>query len=195
MDPMSRLRSRIADLLDSPTMRVLDVGAGPMTSLGKRHPVLGTKVDIVACDPLADEYSEILKSLGIVPPVRTVKAFGETLVCTFGPNVFDVAHAQNSLDHADDPMEIIRQMIGVVKPGGHVILFHHQCEAEKQKYFGLHSWNFDFDNNDLVLWRSDENINVSREVEKCGASVSARLDEDFVICAEILKREHWKGGE
>src|SRR5512135_2362239 len=53
----------------SPKCTVLDVGAGPLTLLGKVLP--GYDLDIVAVDPLADEYEKLLKLYDISPIVRT----------------------------------------------------------------------------------------------------------------------------
>lgn len=121
-------------------VRILDVGAGPATTLGKVWP--GKTVEIVAVDPLADRYDELLAKHAQVPPVRTLACFGEDVLERFGPASFDVVHACNSLDHSTDPIRCYRQMMGVLKPGGTLVTFHMPTEGESQNYEGLHQWNF-----------------------------------------------------
>ena len=56
------------------TVRILDVGAGPLTRIGKHWP--GRSLEIVAVDPLGDQYHMMLKRIGLRPivPVRTADA-------------------------------------------------------------------------------------------------------------------------
>src|ERR1700722_20359750 len=57
LDPERELESRFTDLINAPpgaTVRVLDVGAGPLCGLGPRWS--GRELAIRAVDPLADEY-------------------------------------------------------------------------------------------------------------------------------------------
>src|SRR4051794_5126905 len=65
----------ILDRLSGDAVRILDVGAGPLTSLGRRHP--SSSIEVVAVDPLAARYDELLAEAGVVPPVRTLPCRGE----------------------------------------------------------------------------------------------------------------------
>ncbi len=56
-------------------IRILDVGAGPLTVLGKR--LTGVQIDITAVDPLAGDYGTLLQRHGIAPPIRTQWCEGE----------------------------------------------------------------------------------------------------------------------
>jgi SAM-dependent methyltransferase len=145
LDPEAPLdEPELAQLVSAaPTdeVSILDVGAGPLTVLGKRHPEKSLRV--VPVDPLAVEYDRMLARAGIEPPVRTRFCFGEELLDRFGPEVFDFAYARNSLDHSADPLPIVRNMLAVVKKGGSVVLKHLPNEAERAHYDGLHRWNFD----------------------------------------------------
>ena len=53
-------------------LHILDVGAGPITSVGKRR--TGVDVHLTAVDPLADEYNALLDSLGQWLSVETLRA-------------------------------------------------------------------------------------------------------------------------
>jgi len=164
LDPATPLREHlIVDRLDdlpSPLVSILDVGAGPMTTLGKTHP--GKTLAITAVDPLAAEYDRLLERADLAPPVRTLACRGEDLLERFGPESFDVAYARNSLDHGDDPVLIIRNMVQLVKPGGLIVLRHYRTEAETELYSGLHQWNFEIEEHDFLLWSRWERHNLTR---------------------------------
>jgi SAM-dependent methyltransferase len=146
--------------LPGETASILDVGAGPMTTLGKTYP--GKTLTITAVDPLAGDYDRLLAKAGVVPPVRTLACRGEELLERFPPESFDVAYARNSLDHSDDPARVIANMVRLVKPGGWVALRHYRTEAETERYHGLHQWNFDIRGQDLFLWSQWAEHNLTR---------------------------------
>ncbi len=160
-DPNQPLIEPLAELVTAPsgsTIRVLDVGAGLITCVGKKLP--GYEVENTAVDALGDEYDGILERAGVVPPVRTQQCDSEKLVAKFGENVFDLAHARNTLDHSYDPVAAIRQMIMVLKPGGAAVLEHAPDEAEEENYHGLHQWNLRCENNRFIVWRNKTRIDV-----------------------------------
>jgi SAM-dependent methyltransferase len=169
-DPL--LRSEIERLAKN-DLSVLDVGAGPVTYMGFRYP--GTKLEIVAVDPLANEYARLLEAAGLEPPVRTLPVAGEALLHHFGPGRFDIAYAHNSLDHSVDPLRIIANMVGVVREGGSVILRHAQNEGQEQRYEGLHQWNFDVAQGDLIVWNTAVTVNVSSALQQ-QATVEAWIE-------------------
>ena len=171
------------------TVRILDVGAGPLTILGKRLP--GVSVEITAVDPLARDYNKLLDRYGIVPPLRTQWCEGEELGRTFPAGSFDFAYARNALDHAHDPLTVIAQMVTVVREGGWVILRHRPNEAEAAKYKGLHQWNFELRHGKRFWIRGKT---VSQDVGaslNAVAAVRATMDGIWLVCA-IRKRAHWE---
>lgn len=175
-DPQVEVVDRlITDRLDhvaSDPIKILDVGAGPASVVGVSYP--GKRLEVTATDPLADEYEQMLDAAGLEPPVRTMLCRGEDLLEHFGPNRFDFVYARNSVDHSVDPLTIIRNMVGVAKPGGFVLLRHYQNEGVSQDYEGLHQWNFDLRDDRLVLW----NPWVSHDLE-------TTLGDQVEISAEI----------
>ena len=76
------------------TVDVLDVGAGPVTRLGKAVP--GKRLRLVATDLLADAYNALIDERRVAPLLRTRYADAEKLFATFGRESFDVVHAQNT---------------------------------------------------------------------------------------------------
>jgi SAM-dependent methyltransferase len=151
---------RVLSELGVASPRVLDVGAGPITPLGRMFG--GTQIDLVAVDPLADRYNALLDELGIVTPIRTVKAEGERLLELFAPDSFDVACVTNALDHCYDPVVVIGQMIEVVRPGGKVLTDHYTNEGERRLYRGMHLWNIQERDGHLVIWNPDRSVDVTQ---------------------------------
>jgi SAM-dependent methyltransferase len=188
LNPAAPLREHlIADRLtdiSSATVSILDVGAGPMTTLGKTH--ANKTLAITAVDPLAADYDRLLEEGALTPPVRTLPCRGEDLIELFMLESFDVAYARNSLVHGDDPLLIIRNMVRLVRPGGLVVLRHYRTEGEIELYSGLHQWNFEIQDGDFLVWSRWARHNVTRilrrEVElECwyeGGSDHA----DWVVC-------------
>ena len=188
LDPSSQvadfMRSKIPD-----NAQVLDVGAGPLTAIGKWCG--NQNISITAVDPLAQQYDELLLKHGIIPLVRTILGYGEALHDQFGSDRFDYVYAQNSVDHSEDPLSVILEMISVAKPGCWIALLHHRNEGVRQGYDGMHEWNFDKSGDDLVMWKTGHVHNVThkvRHVAECKVSI---MDGNLVF-AEMRKK---KGGE
>jgi hypothetical protein len=178
----------VASLLDriaEPTVSLLDVGAGPLSVLGKTHP--GKTLKITATDPLADDYNRILRDAGISPPVTTLPCRGEELCARFPPGGFDIAFSQNALDHSIDPARVIDAMVELVGTGRYVVLRHRRREGRSENYWGLHQWNFDVEGGNFVLWRARrERLDMTRRLGPV-AAVQAEVRGDWVVCV-ITKR-------
>jgi SAM-dependent methyltransferase len=162
---------------------ILDVGAGPLTWLGYRYP--GKRLTIVPVDPLADEYDLLLRAAGLEPPIRTIRVAGEDLLERFGPESFDIAYATNALDHSADPLAIISNMVTVVRPGGTVILRHKRNEGQSARYSGLHQWNFDAVDDNLLLWNEAVEVNVGSALAG-DAATTAWLEDNEVIARLVV---------
>jgi len=162
---------------------ILDVGAGPLTTVGRTY--ADKELAITAVDPLADDYDRILAEAGVTPPVRTRRGEGEKLLELFQPASFDVAYSANALDHSYDPLRVIGNMVAVVKPGGVVLLRHRRNEAESKDYLGLHQWNFDVQAGRFVIWNQDVSHDVA-EALAGRADVTAREEGGQVTC--VLRR-------
>jgi len=152
------LRQDLANLLLSTgkkRFRVLDVGAGPLTTLGCL--MNGVSLEIVPVDALAGWYDCILADAGIDPPVKTIFGIMETLDLQFGPDIFDLAFSENAIDHCHDPMTALNAMMFVTKPGGWIACECYANEGEANKYNVFHQWNICEDGGRLVLWGKDKN--------------------------------------
>jgi SAM-dependent methyltransferase len=138
--PIQEHVARYIDLLPRDPVHILDVGAGPLTKLGKVHRT--KNIRITATDLLATEYGRVLEQFGIKPLVRTIFADAENLVDQFGRDSFDIVHGQNCIDHTSNPMKAIEQMIATTKPNGFTILLHAENEGQDKRYEQLHKWDF-----------------------------------------------------
>ncbi len=167
LDPQLPLDGRIVALLERVSASaeeydVLDVGSGPLTSLGKTIP--GKTVRLRAVDPLAPEYDKMLAEQNLTPPVRTEECKGEELSGKFDKSTFDLVYARNCMDHSIDPVLAFREMLAVTKPGGLVYLEHWPNEGETEEYRGLHQWNFDCQDGEFVVWNPKRRQVVSEEL-------------------------------
>lgn len=133
--------------------KILDVGAGPVTVLGKV--LQGTELNITAIDPLAKEYQQLFESNNIKPAVETVYGEAENLLAYFLPASFSFVYSRNALDHSYNPLNSIQKMIRVCCPGGFVVIENVINAGLNENYKGLHQWNFMPVDNDLVIWTSN----------------------------------------
>lgn len=164
MNSQTRLEPHIEKLLPMDEVFILDVGAGPLTCLGKISE--GRCVNLTAVDPLAATYDKLLAKYRLNPPIKTIYGKAENLLDIFSKNRFDLVHARNCIDHSFDPLRAFRQMVEVAKPGGFVIALHEINEGENEGYVGLHQWNFFTENGDFLIGnREGKTINVSAELK------------------------------
>jgi hypothetical protein len=87
-DPTAPMRDPLVKFLiaqiPEETVSIIDVGAGPLTALGKTYP--GKTLRITATDPLADEYVRIMQEAGMEPPVRPIAFRAKDLLDRFRPS-------------------------------------------------------------------------------------------------------------
>ena len=165
-------------------VRILDVGAGPVTELGAQWE--GREVEIVAVDPLADPYAELLKKYSICPPVRTINGAGEHLARQFGPESFHFVYARNSLDRSLDPIECYRQILQVLRPGCSLVSLHEANNGERNNYEGVNQWNFSLNEKRLMVWNHSGNWELMDQLEGVG---SHRVEMDRNLIKLTLTRK------
>ena len=215
-DPARPLDGHLAPYVDrvaADHVRILDVGSGPLTKLGKTH--ASKRLEITPTDLLAHDYDRVLSELGLVPPVRTIHADAEQLVAQFGHDAFDVVHAQNCIDHTADPVRAIDEMVAVAKPGGWVVLFHAENEGQREQYNQLHQWNLTCEDGAFIIRdRVGRTVNVThrlaaqcdvecKRIAETPSTVPEGVDEadvprearpDAAILTAIHKRERGGAG-
>lgn len=153
---------------DPEHIRVLDVGAGPLTSLGDVWE--GKEVTILPIDPLADAYSKLMEEYAVTPPIRTLYGTGQDLVSQFGENSFDFIYASDSLDKTDDPIACYQQIMLVLKPGASAVTYHEANKAERHHYETVYQWNFSLKENRLLVWNHEGQWDVLEHLSNVGHS-------------------------
>lgn len=157
--PLSPYHCEMVDAVPRESVYVLDVGSGPISKLGKVHPQ--KRVSIFATDALADQYAKIIAKYGVEPPIRTIRAEAERLTEHFPHDSFDLVTAQNCIDHTFDPVEAVRQMILVARPGCRVALDHAENEADNEGWAGLHQWNFTIEQGHFIIRGRTTRVDVT----------------------------------
>jgi len=178
LDPDSPLQDDVRqhiDVADGARVRILDVGSGPLTTLGKTWP--GHEVEIVGVDPLADQYVQLLRERGLRPLTALVAGDAETLPTTFGEQRFDLVYSCNALDHCYDPITAVRRALELLTPGGKVVLRHMVREADHRDCQGLHQWNFWESAGDLMVESAWESLSLGQSLQAV-AAVRAYSVED-----------------
>ena len=164
--------------MPSQDIKVLDVGSGPMTIIGRYEE---KNLQITACDPLADAYNDLMEKYGVEPHVRPVFADCENLSIFFEHNYFDAVLCHNALDHSYNPLQGILQMTQVVKSGGCILLHHYENVAVLESYRGLHQWNFTIEDNDFIIWNRESRFSL-RETLGSKISISVAREGVFISC-------------
>lgn len=181
LDPECPFQPHLRPFLNVPadlTARVLDVGSGPLTKIGKKWD--SRKIEIVAVDPLADDYNAALQRIGVTPLVTTRRGEAERLTDLFPHAFFDLVSAVNCIDHSYDAVAAIRQMLLVTRPGAFVDLGHSINEAETQKYTGLHQWNFAGENGRFIVWRPGVRIDVLDQVAELVGEARVNASDNWI---------------
>jgi SAM-dependent methyltransferase len=179
-DPQSEVQALIGAYIKTGDELILDVGAGPLTIIGKMWN--GKRLKISACDALADQYNDLLKIHGIDPVVRTERCEMELLEEYYPHASFDIVFAQNSVDHSYDPLRAIIQMISICNYGGHVILRHEVNEGQNEGYKGLHQWNFFMDNGCFIIGTRDgQRVNVNNAVAGYNVTIDTTIEHGYII--------------
>jgi SAM-dependent methyltransferase len=161
----TKLQKEILELLPEPSKsKVLDVGSSPLSVVGN-YPGLS----LTLLDPLADKYKQLY------PASIVIKGSAENI--PFENNYFDLVFSSNALDHCQDPVKAIQEMIRVVKPGCWILFEVYRNEVINNNYEGPHQWNFQTNCGRLYL--SDKNYN-SVEVENQLKGISSFSVEERI---------------
>ncbi len=187
LNPALELQPELAALLpkDKKDVRILDVGAGPLTYVGRQYG--DYKLQIEAADPLAGEYDKLLAKYGINPPVRTKPGDAEKLREYFPEASFDLVHARNCIDHAYSPEHAVLEMLHVTKPSGYILMQHAPNEAISQDWAGLHNWNFAEEKGDFIISSKTTRVNFSEKYNDICTTRAYLNDAGDWLYTEIRK--------
>lgn len=149
-------------------VQVLDVGAGPLTSLGDLWEE--KCVTITPIDPLAEAYDQLMAEYSVTPPIKTVYGSPMELVAQFGESSFDFVYASDSLDKSEDPIICYQQIMEVLKPGASLVTYHESNKAERHHYENVYQWNFSIKDNHLLAWNHSGQWDVVENLPNVGHS-------------------------
>lgn len=93
-------------MLGKRKIKVLDVGCGPTSGLA--WAVDRNLFKVTGIDPLANEYTKIMKENCYAFPIIPKKGFGEKLTEKFGKKKFDFVYSRNSLDHTKSSIKTFK---------------------------------------------------------------------------------------
>ncbi|MGR5452883.1 class I SAM-dependent methyltransferase [Vibrio alfacsensis] len=162
------------------SIKVLDVGAGPVSKVGKT--ISGKQIELVPIDPMADKYRSILESLGLTPKIWTIFGNGEELSQQFPAGSFDLAHARNSVDHCLNPLKVLIEVLSVLKPGCCFYMNHYRNEGKAANYYGLHQWDFDIEDGCFVIKSQyGDIVNVNNEIAPIAEVRDVSIVDDRII--------------
>lgn len=183
---------QMPDELNSEFDKILDVGSGPYSRLGFVYN--DRKLDITLVDPLAHVYKILASKYDLVFPIEAKPGMVETLSLNYKQNEFDIVHMSNSLDHCFNPVEGLYQLLYVTKVGGKVILRHHNNVGESENYKGFHQWNLTVKNNEFLIWRGEEIININEAISdfatvEFAGEASEELFEDIWNYNKVVIRK------
>lgn len=177
---------------------VLDIGCGLMSRYGNELDD-GKAIQLIPVDALAYFYNMINGRIQDELKGDYVCRFGlfEFLGNIFGRNYADYIIINNALDHGIDPWRSIVECLYVLKLNGSMHLEHRRAEAVFEDWNGLHKWNIDCANGDMLIWNKENAINVTESLKgladvyvKYDDSVSAR--ERQSVRVEIIKKKKFE---
>jgi SAM-dependent methyltransferase len=156
--PFPPALARELGVAEGETVRVLDVGSGPLSTLRTRAPA--NPVELVCVDALAADYNALLDEFGYDECPRIIPGEGERLTELFGLDAFHLVHIANALDHCEDPARTLVEMYRICRAGGQVQVVSIENEGERERYAGLHQWNLVAGDATLRLWNDRTDCNL-----------------------------------
>ncbi|MFW9898237.1 MAG: class I SAM-dependent methyltransferase [Candidatus Thorarchaeota archaeon] len=130
-------------------LRTLEIGSGPNSNLS--YWVDKKLINVIAIDPLADIYKKMMKKLNYTYPIVPIKLKGEELLKVFKKESFHIIFAQNSLDHAENPLKCFKNGYKLLKKGGFFFVCSNIKEGSRKSWTGMHKFDIYVENNELFL--------------------------------------------
>ena len=134
-------------------VKVLDVGSGPVSTLA--WGVDQNLINVVAIDPLAHEYSKLMKRKNLDYPIIPIQGKGEELTKLFLNSKFDIVYSRNALDHSSSPLKCLNEMFALIDPGGFIYLEGVVNVGAAEDWKGLHQHNLIPENGHLVHYNKN----------------------------------------
>jgi SAM-dependent methyltransferase len=122
-------------------LKVMDIGCGPVSVL--RWGAIHGEISITGVDPILDMYALMLARHGFdaLPKIHCdheISGFAEDLDRLLPDEDFDVIYTQNSLDHTQQPAQVIEIIGRKLAPNGLAVFQVATREGTRQKWDQLH---------------------------------------------------------
>lgn len=130
-------------------LETLEIGSGPNSNLS--YWVDKNLIRVTAIDPLAHIYRKLMKRLNYSYPIVPIKLKGENLLKNFKKESFHIIFAQNSLDHAEDPLKCFRNGYLLLKKGGLFFVCSNIREGSRKFWTGMHKYDIYIEDDELFL--------------------------------------------
>ncbi|MFX0069896.1 MAG: class I SAM-dependent methyltransferase [Candidatus Hermodarchaeota archaeon] len=144
------------------SLYTLEIGSGPNSNLS--YWVDNRLLKVVAIDPLANIYKNIMKRLKYKYPITPIKVKGEDLMNYFHEEQFHIIFAQNSLDHTEDPLVCFKNAYNLLKKGGLLFICSNVKEGSRKSWVGMHKFDIYVENENLLL--ADEKGEIFNFINK-----------------------------
>jgi len=129
-------------------IKVLELGPGPRSRLTEDYDK--GRFDLVAVDPLADEFKKHLDGRDFL-----YQGYAETMNNAFPPESFHLSYASNSLDHTQDIQQSFQNMVDLTKVGGMIIVQGNIREGERLNWMGIHKYSIWIEDGDIIYITKD----------------------------------------
>lgn len=149
---------RLRKNFDAP-LKVTEVGCGP-TSQFYTQDLAKIPLEIVTVDPLAKFYMKLHEQYHTGYDIKCIGGFGENLQTLFPKESFHLVYSQNAIDHSMKPDMFVENMVKILKVNGFLVLHGYIKEGSNGGWLGLHQWDIEPVNDDLML------TNRSRSIQK-----------------------------
>lgn len=166
--------------------RILDVGSGPASVLGTHFD--GEKLDLVAVDPLADEYKKLYKKYNNYPKVIPQYGTGENLN-EYVTGKFDLIFSRNAMDHSYNPFKFIENMVSLLTKHGTILIIVGINEGVRENYSGLHKWNFLPLEDDVVIWNQIYESRLLSKIISKDMAIKVEQYSNPDICKIIITNQ------
>lgn len=157
---------------DKTEVKIAELGAGPVNTIGNLWP--GVNVQIYASDVMWPEYQKFWQQHGKHPIVPVVYQDFEKL--DYEDDFFDIVHCVNALDHTENAIKALNELIRVCKPGGWIYLRHAPCQMTR--YGGMHRWNFYMTESGKCVIESKEEFH---QLDGWGFDITEEGEEGLII--------------
>ncbi|WP_321507961.1 methyltransferase domain-containing protein [uncultured Methanoregula sp.] len=161
IEPKQPILSSLQDLETrfSEPLCLIDVGCGPTTQFFTDAIIKKFNVKVTTVDPLAEFYNGLHKKYHTGYDLTCLKGTGETLQEMFPENNFHLVYTENAIDHSQDPVKFVNNIVHITKPGGYIIMQGFINEGTAENWLGLHQWDIDIEHDHLHLSNRDKSIN------------------------------------